>query len=133
MLPLKEEMQKLEEELKEVMMEWQKLMVAVPNIPDVSVPEGASDAENLAVRTWGEPRAAESVKPHWDVGAALGLFDLERGAKIAGSGFVVYRGTGARMMRAFTNAMLDLHTREFGYEELWVPTLVNRATMTGTV
>jgi seryl-tRNA synthetase len=72
------------------------------------------------------------VKPHWEVGAALGLFDLERGAKVSGSGFIVYRGAGARLIRAFMNAMLDLHTADAGYEELWVPVVVNRATMIGT-
>ena len=108
-----------------------ELLLGVPNVTLADVPEGDESA-NRVVRTWGKPRAAESVKPHWEVGAALGLIDLERGAKISGSGFVVYRGAGARLMRAFANAMLDLHTGEFGYEELWVPTLVNRATMTGT-
>ena len=108
-----------------------ELMLGIPNVTLADVPEG-DESKNVVVRSWGTPRAAESVKPHWEVGTALGLLDLERGAKISGSGFVVYRGAGARMLRAFANAMLDLHTGEFGYEELWVPTLVNRATMTGT-
>ncbi len=108
-----------------------ELLLGIPNVTLVDVPEG-DESKNVVVRSWGTPRAAESVKPHWEVGTALGLLDLERGAKISGSGFVVYRGAGARMLRAFANAMLDLHTGEFGYEELWVPTLVNRATMTGT-
>lgn len=108
-----------------------ELLLGIPNVTLADVPEG-DESKNVVVRSWGTPRAAESVKPHWEVGTALGLLDLERGAKISGSGFVVYRGAGARMLRAFANAMLDLHTGEFGYEELWVPTLVNRATMTGT-
>lgn len=108
-----------------------ELMLGIPNVTLADVPEG-DESKNVVVRSWGTPRAAESVKPHWEVGTALGLLDLERGAKVSGSGFVVYRGAGARMLRAFANAMLDLHTGEFGYEELWVPTLVNRATMTGT-
>lgn len=108
-----------------------ELLLGIPNVTLADVPEG-DESKNVVVRSWGMPRAAESVKPHWEVGTALGLLDLERGAKISGSGFVVYRGAGARMLRAFANAMLDLHTGEFGYEELWVPTLVNRATMTGT-
>lgn len=128
---LGEEIAALEAELGPTEARLTELMLGIPNVTLPDVPAGDESA-NRVVRTWGEPRAAESVKPHWEVGAALGLLDLERGAKIAGSGFVVYRGAGARLMRAFTNAMLDLHTREFGYEELWVPTLVNRATMTGT-
>ena len=108
-----------------------ELLLGIPNIPLADVPAGDESA-NQVVRSWGTLRAAESVKPHWEIGTALGLLDLERGAKISGSGFVVYRGTGARLLRSFANAMLDLHTGTFGYEELWVPTLVNRATMTGT-
>ncbi|MFM8909019.1 MAG: serine--tRNA ligase [Gemmatimonadota bacterium] len=109
----------------------EELLLGVPNIPLPDVPEGDESA-NVVVRSWGTPREAVGIKPHWDVGASLGLLDLERGAKISGSGFVVYRGTGARMIRSFMNAMLDLHTGEFGYEECWVPVVVNRASMIGT-
>ena len=107
------------------------LLLGIPNVPLADVPEG-DESNNRVVRTWGEPRTSDGVKPHWEVGSALGLLDLERGAKVAGSGFVVYRGLGARMIRAFMNAMLDLHTGEFGYEEVWVPVVSNRASMTGT-
>ena len=107
------------------------LLLGIPNVPLADVPEG-DESNNRVVRTWGEPRTSDGVKPHWEVGSALGLIDLERGAKVAGSGFVVYRGLGARMIRAFMNAMLDLHTGEFGYEEVWVPVVSNRASMTGT-
>ena len=72
------------------------------------------------------------MRPHWEIGEALGILDLARGAKVAGSGFIVFRGLGARLQRALMNFMLDLHTREFGYEEVWVPLLVNRAAMVGT-
>ncbi len=107
------------------------LLLGIPNITLPDVPAGDESA-NRVERTWGSPREALSVRPHWEVGSALGLLDLERGAKIAGSGFVVYRGAGARLIRAFMNAMLELHTTDAGYEEVWVPVLVNRATMTGT-
>jgi seryl-tRNA synthetase len=107
------------------------LLLGLPNVTLPEVPAGDETA-NVVTETWGEPRAAGSVRPHWEVGAALGLLDLERGAKVAGSGFVVYRRDGARLLRAMMNAMLELHTTEFGYEELWVPAVVNRATMTGT-
>ncbi|MFM8781351.1 MAG: serine--tRNA ligase [Gemmatimonadota bacterium] len=109
----------------------EELLLGVPNIPLPDVPEGDESA-NVVVRSWGTPREAVGIKPHWEVGASLGLLDLERGAKISGSGFVVDRGTGARLIRSFMNAMLDLHTGEFGYEECWVPVVVNRASMIGT-
>lgn len=107
------------------------LLLGIPNVPLADVPEG-DESNNRVVRSWGEPRAVDGIKPHWEVGAALGLLELERGAKISGSGFVVYRGKGARLIRTFMNAMLDLHSGEFGYEELWVPVVVNRASMVGT-
>ena len=107
------------------------LLLGIPNVPLADVPEG-DETNNRVVRSWGEPRAVDGIKPHWEVGAALGLLELERGAKISGSGFVVYRGKGARLIRTFMNAMLDLHSGEFGYEELWVPVVVNRASMVGT-
>ncbi|MFN0097895.1 MAG: serine--tRNA ligase [Gemmatimonadaceae bacterium] len=107
------------------------LLLGIPNVPLADVPDG-DESNNRVVRTWGEPRAVDGIKPHWEVGAALGLLDLERGAKVSGSGFVVYRGKGARLIRTFMNAMLDLHSGEFGYEELWVPVVVNRASMVGT-
>ncbi len=75
---------------------------------------------------------AEGVKPHWDIGAQLGIIDLERAAKVSGSGFVFYRGNGARLVRALLNFFMDTHRDEHGYEEVWPPLLVNRATMTGT-
>ncbi len=107
------------------------LLLGIPNVPLPDVPEG-DESHNRIVRSWGEPRPTDGVKPHWEVGASLGLLELERGAKISGSGFVVYRGAGARCIRAFMNMMLDLHSTDFGYEELWVPVVVNRQTMTGT-
>jgi len=128
---LGDEIAAIEAELAPMQARLDELMAGIPNIPLADVPEG-DESQNRVVRSWGDPRPAESVKPHWEVGAALGILDLERGAKVAGSGFVVYRGKGARMIRSFMNAMLDLHTGEFGYEEIWVPAVVNRASMTGT-
>jgi seryl-tRNA synthetase len=110
----------------------QQLLYEIPNITLDDVPAGGEEA-NVVVRSWGEPRAAsESIRPHWEVGARLGIVDLERGAKVSGSGFIVYRGSGARLVRALMNMMLDVHTTEHGYEECWVPLVVNRTTMTGT-
>jgi seryl-tRNA synthetase len=95
------------------------------------VPAGGEEC-NRVVKEWGSPREALGVKPHWEIGAALGIIDLERASKISGSGFVVYRALGARLVRALINFFIDLHSREHGYEETWPPVLVNRATMTGT-
>ena len=110
----------------------QQLLYELPNLPLAEVPEGGEDA-NTVVRSWGTPRAdGNAVKPHWEVGESLGMLDLPRGAKISGSGFIVYRGVGARLVRALMNMMLDTHTETHGYEECWVPLVVNRASMTGT-
>lgn len=126
-----EEIAALEAQLEVTLARFDELLLGIPNLTLPDVPEG-DETHNVILRSWGEPRAAESVKPHWEVGERLGLFDLPRGAKVSGSGFIVYRGAGAKMVRAMMNLMLDLHTGEFGYEENWVPVVVNRATMTGT-
>ncbi len=107
------------------------VLLQIPNVTLPDVPAGGEE-NNAVVRTWGTPRAVDGVVPHWDIGTRLGLFDLERGAKISGSGFIVYRAAGARLVRALMNLMLDTHTRDHGYEETWVPAAVNSASMTGT-
>jgi seryl-tRNA synthetase len=111
--------------------ELERLWYELPNLPLADVPEG-SESANTIVRSWGTPRDTVGAEPHWEIGARLGILDLPRGAKITGSGFVVMRGLGARLVRALMSYMLDLHTREHGYEELWVPVLVNRQSMTAT-
>ncbi len=125
------EIARLEAELAQSQGEFDTILLELPNITLPEVPEGDATA-NTVISTWGEPRAAGSAKPHWEVAEALGLLDLPRGAKIAGSGFIVYRDRGAKLQRALMNFLLDLHTREFGYEETQVPLFVNRASMTGT-
>lgn len=107
------------------------LLLRIPNLPLAEVPAGG-EGENIVVRTWGTPRPPEGVRPHWEIAEALGVLDLARGAKIAGSGFIVFRGMGARLVRALMNWMLTLHTTEHGYEEVWVPFVANRPSMTGT-
>ncbi len=110
----------------------QQLLLELPNLTLPEVPEGGEDA-NTIVRSWGTPRTdGADLKPHWEIGETLGLLDLPRGAKISGSGFIVYRGVGARLVRSLMNMMLDIHTTEHGYEECWVPLVVNRASMTAT-
>ena len=112
--------------------ELERLLMVVPNLPLADVPEGDATA-NKVVRTWGTaPAFAWTPRPHWDLGAALGILDLPRGAKIAGSGFPLFVGMGSRLIRALASFMLDLHTREHGYLEVSPPYLVNRTTLTGT-
>lgn len=128
---LGDEISALQEQLSGVETELSSLVLQLPNVTLPEVPAGGEE-HNAVQRTWGEPRAAGSADPHWDTGARLGFLDLERGAKVAGSGFIVYRGGGARLLRALMNLMLDTHTRDHGYEETWVPAVVNRASMIGT-
>ncbi len=111
--------------------ELDALLLELPNIPLDDVPAGDERA-NIVVRTWGEPRDPDGVRPHWDVGAALGMFDMARAAKVSGSGFACYRGAGARLVRALLNWCMTTHADDHGYEEVWPPALVTRASMTGT-
>ena len=109
-----------------------QMLYELPNLTLDEVPAGGEE-ENRVLRSWGAPRAdGATLKPHWEIGESLGILDLARGAKISGSGFIVYRGGGARLVRALMNMMLDIHTNEHGYEELWVPLVVNGASMLGT-
>ncbi|MBI3492424.1 MAG: serine--tRNA ligase [Acidobacteria bacterium] len=108
-------------------------LLLLPNLPHASVPAGASAAGNVEVRRHGEPRAFDfDPQPHWDLGAALGILDFERAARIAGTRFSVLSGAGARLSRALINFMLDLHTREHGYREIEPPFMANSASLTGT-
>ena len=110
-----------------------RALVNIPNIPHASVPVGRSAADNVEVRRVGEPRRMDfEPKPHWDLGAALGILDFERAARMSGARFSVLMGAGARLARALIDFMLDLHTREHGYTEVEPPFLVNTAALTGT-
>ncbi len=106
-------------------------LLLVPNLPHPSVPDGKGADDNPVLRSWGAPGPAGSTPPHWEIGERLRLFDLERGAKIAGSGFILYTGNGARLQRALIGLMLEIAGRH-GYEELWSPILVNAASARGT-
>jgi seryl-tRNA synthetase len=121
----------LERELAPCEKELNEILMQLPNIPLADVPEGGEES-NRVVREWGEPRASTGVRPHWEIAEQLGILDLPAGATVSGSGFVVFRRDGARLVRALMSFMLDLHTREHDYEEAWVPILVTRETMTGT-
>ncbi len=108
-------------------------MLKIPNIPDESVPVGKDDSENVELRKYGEPRKFEfEPKAHWDIGTDLDILDFERGTKIAGTRFTVYKGLGARLERAVIQFFLNTHTEESGYTEIFPPYMVNRDSMTGT-
>jgi seryl-tRNA synthetase len=109
------------------------LLLRIPNLPDSDVPIGKDDTENVEIKRVGEPRRfGNPPKAHWDIGIDLDILDFERASKIAGSRFALYRGLGARLERALINFMLDLHTREHGYTEVFPPLLVSYACMQGT-
>lgn len=123
----------LDQELADVEMRLAEILFGIPNIPHESVPVGRDESENVVVRKWGEPTVfGFEPKPHWDLGAALDILDFERASKITGSRFVVYKGAGSRLVRALINFMLDLHTEEHGYTEVFPPFLVNRESAIGT-
>ncbi|MCW7469132.1 serine--tRNA ligase [Leptospira kanakyensis] len=123
----------IEEELTKQEESLHDLNLGLPNLLDPSVPEGKSEADNVLVRQWGEvPKLSFEAKTHFDIGEALGIFDFERGVKLSGARFYTYRGLGAKLERALMNLMLDTHTSENGYEEMWVPVLVNDESMTAT-
>jgi seryl-tRNA synthetase len=127
-----DEVRVLDDETRSVDASLERLMLEIPNLPHPGTPDGGSEA-NRVIRTWGEPPVLGfEPRAHWDLGAALGLFDLAAGAKVAGSGFPLFTGSGARLVRALANFMLDLHTTEHGYLEIAPPYLVNRATLTAT-
>ncbi len=110
-----------------------RMLMEIPNMPHPSVPVGRDEADNPVLKTVGAPPAFDfEPKAHWDIGGELGILDFERAAKITGSRFPLYLGAGARLERALINFMLDLHTREHGYQEVLPPFIVNRGTMTGT-
>ena len=123
----------LEAELEQVERERTELLMTVPNLPHVSVPVGSTAADNLVVRTHGEPRAFDfEPKPHWELGTALGILDFERATRMSGARFSVLLGAGAKLERALVNFMLDLHTREHRYTEVEPPFLVNADALRGT-
>ena len=127
-----ERIKEIDARLREAEAGLDDVLLRVPNPTHPSVPAGGEEA-NTVVRSWGEPRTLPfEPKPHWEIGAALGILDLPGGAKVSGSGFPAYRGMGARLQRGLINFFLDLHTREHGYTEVEPPFLVTRESMQGT-
>jgi len=126
-----EDIAAMDEKLRTVEAELQDILVWIPNLPHESVPIG-DESHNEIVRTWGEPRAFDfTVLPHWELGEKLDILDLKAAANVAGSGFFLLKGAGARLQRALISYMLDMHTAD-GFVELNVPHLANEATMYGT-
>ncbi|NPV93090.1 MAG: serine--tRNA ligase [Firmicutes bacterium] len=133
MRQVSQRVKELDEEVKTLEEGLEELLLNVPNLPHPSVPVGQGEEDNPVVRTWGEPRKfGFEPKPHWDIGEALDILDFQRGGKIAGARFTVYKGLGARLERALINYMLDLHTGQHGYQEIFPPFMVNRQCMVGT-
>jgi seryl-tRNA synthetase len=128
---LGEEIARLEGELAAAEQALSGILLEVPNVTLPDVPAGGEEC-NVIVRHWGEPRPSDGVRPHWDIAAELGLVDLARATKVSGSGFAVFRGAGARLVRSLMSYFLDTHAGDHGYEEVWPPAIVNRASMTGT-
>jgi len=123
----------LEAELAEIDAQRDALLLTLPNLPHETVPVGASADDNVEVRKWGTPKDFTfTPKPHWDLGAALGILDFERATRMSGARFAVLMGAGAQLSRALINFMLELHATEHGYTEVEPPFLVNRTALTGT-
>ncbi len=128
-----ERIAELDQRVEELDKEFRDFLARVPNVPHESVPVGADERANQEVHKWGTPREFSfPPKAHWDLGAELGILDLERASKVAGARFAVYWGIGARLERALINFMLDIHTREHGYQEVLPPFLVNSDSLYGT-
>ena len=123
----------LDTELASVEESLSAVMYSMPNIPAASTPIGKDETENQVLRYWGDKREFDFEPAyHWDIASKLDIIDFERGSKISGSGFILYKGLGARLERSLFNWMLDLHTQKQGYKEIFPPFLINRKAMTGT-
>jgi len=123
----------LEEEVRSLDKQLKELLLQVPNIPHPSAPIGKNENDNVVVRSWGEPKSFDfTPAPHWKLGESLGIIDFERGVKLSGSRFYVLKGLGSRLQRALINFMLDLHTAEHGYNEVYPPFMVKRECMVGS-
>jgi seryl-tRNA synthetase len=128
-----ERVSQLEQQVRELDEAIHAILLGLPNIPRPDVPQGYSEADNVVVRHWGEPRAFNFIPlPHWELGEKSGIIDFQRGAKLSGSRFYTMSGFGARLERATISWMLDLHTREHGYTELMLPIIVRREIMEGS-
>ncbi len=123
----------LEDEVKNIDTQLEELLLQVPNMPQPSVPAGKGESDNVIVRSWGEPKKFDfQAAPHWKLGESLGIIDFDRGVKLSGSRFYILRGLGARLQRAIIAFMLDLHTTQHGYHEIYPPFMVKRECLVGS-
>jgi len=123
----------LEEEVKDLDGQLEDLLLQVPNVPHPSVPVGKGEEDNVVVRTWGEPKNFDfTPAPHWKLGEALDIIDFERGVRLSGTRFYVLKGLGARLQRALIWFMVDLHTGQHGYHEVYPPFMVKRECLVGS-
>jgi seryl-tRNA synthetase len=130
---LKDKLDELDKTAASLDEQLRQSLARVPNLTRDEVPVGFSEADNKTVKTWGDPKKFDfQPKPHWEVGEALGILDLERAAKLSGARFAVYMGAGARLERALISFMLDMHTQKHGYREVLPPFMVNSKSLFGT-
>jgi len=130
---LRDKIKVLEDEVKNLDKQLEDLLLQVPNIPHPTIPVGRDESDNIVVRSWGEPgRFDFEPAPHWKLGESLDIIDFERGVKLSGTRFYVLKGLGARLQRALISFMLDLHTTEHGYNEVYPPFMVKRECMVGS-
>ncbi|MEE9271501.1 MAG: serine--tRNA ligase [Candidatus Krumholzibacteria bacterium] len=129
---LSDKIKEREAEHKDISAALDDLMLSIPNLPHESVPNGKGEKDNAERRSWGDPAEPfEDILPHWDIGEKLGILDLEAGRRVTGRGYIVFRKDGALLCRALINMMLNMHLEQ-GYEEVAVPFMVSRDSMTGT-
>jgi len=130
---LRAKIRALEEEVRSLDKQIEELLLQVPNIPQPTVPLGKDEGDNPIVRSWGKPKSFDfEPAPHWKLGESLDIIDFERGVKLSGNRFYVLKGLGARLQRAIISFMLDLHTTEHGYQEVYPPFMVKRECMVGS-
>ncbi len=133
MKKLADQISELDSKVKEVQEEQRNILLGIPNTPSSTTPVGADETENIEIRRYLEPRQFDfEPKAHWDIGTDLDILDFDRGAKLSGARFTVYKGKGARLERSLINFMLNTHVEEQGYTEILPPFLVGRKAMTGT-
>ena len=130
---LRTKIKELEDEVRNLDTRLEELLLQVPNVPQPTVPVGSGEEDNVVVRSWGEPKSLNfEPAPHWKLGETLGIIDFDRGVKLSGSRFYVLKGLGARLQRALISFMLDLHTRDHDFKEIYPPFMVKRDCMTAT-
>ncbi|MDD4987209.1 MAG: serine--tRNA ligase, partial [Dehalococcoidales bacterium] len=123
----------LEEEVRSLESQLNELLLQVPNVPQATVPVGSSEEDNAVIRSWGEIKSTPfPPKPHWELGESLGIISFEWGVKLSGTRFYVLKGMGARLQRALIAFMLDIHTREHGYQEVYPPFMVKKQCLFGS-